>query len=178
MRLGSLLVVLSGTLVLCTPIYQPIEGDELQVPRSAIQTGVKVGLIASFSLAGLLGLAVGVTEYASKIYTRLKKIQIENHDLLQESNFNRSRKLAENEFRFAGTDVVLDLVEKYVNRKDKKGGEEDYKPQAQNKTELMAEEETVNKISRTEAEEAPLPRLSGFAPLSERAVRYEWTWKG
>lgn len=170
MRPRSLLLVFSGTIALCTPVPQLSRENEIQ--QSSILPGVKTGLIATFSLAGLLALVAGVTEYASRIHNRIKKNQIENQNLLQETNFNRSRKLIDDEFRYAGTDVVLDLVGKYVNGKS---GEEDdemdshgHEPE---ETVLLAEEKTaVDEVSATSSE-APLPRLPGFPPLSDMVAR-------
>jgi hypothetical protein len=172
MRLRNVLVLFTLTLGLCSPVPHPIEDNEIQPPQSSVLPGVKAGFIISFSLAGLFALAVGVTEYASRLHNRFKKNQIENQNLLQEINFNRSQKLTENDFRYAGTDVVLDLVEKYVTGNNEKENEMEANDHVSNKTVLLAEEKTaVETASTNGTEELRLPRLPGFPPLSERVAR-------
>jgi len=172
MRLRTLLVFLTGTLALCIPVPQLIEDNELHIPQSAILPGVKAGFITSLSLAALLALAVGVTEYASRLHNRFKKNQIENQNLLEETNFNRSRKLTEDDFRYAGTDVVLDLVEKYVTRDNGKDDEMDGSDDVPNESVLLAEEKTaVDTASTDRTDGLPLPRLPGFPPLLEIGLR-------
>ena len=174
MRLRSVLVLFTVTLTLCSPVPQPIEDNEIQQGQSSVLPGVKAGFLISFSLAGLLALAAGVTEYASRLHNRFKKNQIENQNLLQETNFNRSQKLTENDFRYAGTDVVLDLVEKYVSGKSDQEDEMEGKDEEKKDSMLLAEEKTnVDESSIAGTEGLPLPRLPGFPPLSEKAARYD-----
>jgi hypothetical protein len=172
MRPRTLLIVLSGSIALCTPVPQPTRETEIQVEQSSILPGVKNGLIATFSLAGLLALVAGVTEYASRIHHRIKTNQIENQNVLQETNFNRSRNLIDDEFRFAGTDVVLDLVGKYVNGKSGEDDETDVDGEKPNETVLLTENKTTaDEASVASSEDPPLPRLPGFPPLSGTAAR-------
>lgn len=173
MRLRSVLVLFTVTLTLCSPVPQPIEDNEIQ-PQSSVLPGVKAGFLISFSLAGLFALAAGVTEYASRLHNRFKKNQIDNQNLLQETNFNRSQKLTENDFRYAGTDVVLDLVEKYVDGKSDKEDEMETKDEEKKDSMLLAEEKTtVDDASIAGTEGLPLPRLPGFPPLSQKIARYD-----
>ena len=177
MRLRSVLVLFTVTLTLCSPVPQPIEEYEIQQPQSSVLPSVKAGFLISFSLAGLLALAVGVTEYASRLHNRFKKNQIENQNFLQETNFNRSQKLTENDFRYAGTDVVLDLVEKYVSGKNDQEDEMENKDEETKDSLLLAEEKTtVDEASIVGSEGVPLPRLPGFPPLSEKVARYDRLW--
>ena len=172
MRLRTLIVVFFGSIALCTPVPQLTGENKVQASQSSFLPGVKAGFVATFSLAGLAALAVGITEYATRLHNRLKQTQIENQNLLYEANFNRSRTLSDVEFRHAGTDVVLDLVEKFAN--GKKGEHEmDGHSEELKESVVMAEDKTaVDELVVESSEDLPpLPRLPGFPPLSPPAAR-------
>jgi len=151
------------------------------------------GLIASLSLAGILGLSIGLTEYISSFVNRFQRTRLEYTNSVMEDTFNRDRVGLDREYQNYGLDILLNLAEKYTgipNTQEKpketgvdgkvtdaggvpidkddectnSGPQEDSEKSLDNKS----TEEVMPDTHELEYE-FPMPRLPGFPPLSEPA---------
>lgn len=165
----------------------------IATPRAqgvVIHPGVQAGLITTLAAASAAGLSVVFAEYISSVRDRWKRKKIRLDDNLKEFEFERERGLADDDYRNSGLDVVLDLVERYLDANDlgrqsedgrlerpsgswegrNQVGEEDLPLRHQ-----PLEEEVVAPREEEPQEpspELPLPRLPGFPPLSEQSSKW------
>src|SRR5271170_5976624 len=63
------------------------------------------GIIAGLSIAGLVGAALGLTEYATTAYARYMKGKLEEENKKKEEDFYADRVLIDNDFKNAGNDI-------------------------------------------------------------------------
>jgi hypothetical protein len=178
------------------PSQTPPEDHAISSPPGSLAQTAKTGVVVSLSLAGLLGLSIGLTEYISSFLDRLRQVQLEDYNSLAEDKFNRDRGELDRGYQNAGLDILLNLAEKYPgntkeleNRKEEEvdgrgtetGGvsietEEGIgkaRPQEdlEENFEVKSPEEGVQETPEVECE-IPMPRLPGFPPLSEPADWY------
>ena len=113
------LFILSLTIsAVCSPVPLEPKNDGDNIEKGAVHPGIKAGFVATLSIAGLLGAAIGLTEYITTVYNRFHKENLNRQNKLEKITFHRERVSTNNDFRNAGNDIVLDLVEKYVDGKD------------------------------------------------------------
>ena len=125
-----------------------------------ISPGVRAGLIASVSLAALAGLAVGLIEYISDIQGRWRDSKMKHGNRADEAAFYRARVNADHDAQNTGADVILKLVESYLDKTSKGVPEGERKPGNYENNEINSNAEERDDVS--------LPRLPGFPPLSEK----------
>jgi hypothetical protein len=165
MRLQRILLIgAAAATASCTPLPSP-NGDSDILPR------VQTGAIVSLSLAGIIGAAIGLTEYASTLYHRLAQRKIEQENVAFKQHFNRVRKMTDIEVQAEGTDVVLDLVEKFLRRNETE--EVELESTLAGDDEIMGHDNEFSARDIDERPPMPMPRLPGHPPLSNLiAQRY------
>lgn len=168
MRPQVFLILFTAIRASCAPVPSPSYDDRKLVEKGN-HSGIKAALIATFSIAGLLGASIGLTEYITTVYNRYQKDKIERQNGLNDKVFYNERVSADNEFRNTGIDIVLNIVEKYV---DGNGAKNEVKKDEKKK--LAVEEKQVGleqkwENAEDEGEEGvlSLPKLPGFPPLSK-----------
>ena len=110
---------------MCFPVPEPCN-DGIDIEKRAVHPGIKAGLGFTLSITGLLGASIGLIEYVTTVYNRFHEGTIGHQNKLKTYSEFRERVLADNDFRNAGNDIVLDLIEKYVDCKDgKREGKEE-----------------------------------------------------
>ena len=165
MNLRHLIILSISISALCFPVPLEPYNDGNHIEKRAVNPGIKAGLGVTLSIAGLFGATIGLVEYITTVYNRFHKQTIAHQSKLEDTAFRRERISADRDFRNAGNDIVLNLVEKYVDGKDGRRGE---------KRKLIVEEGNRKNESHEKAdnvkdagEDLPLPRLLGFPPISE-----------
>jgi len=169
----------------------------IATPRSqgvVIHPGVQAGLITSLAAASAAGLSVIFAEYISSLHDRWRRKKIRLDDNLKEFEFERERELTDDDYRNSGLDIVLDLVDRYLDvhpdltpqnedgRLERPSGSRGGIGQVEEDVLSLGPghpvEEEVVVIAPKEEEpqepspELPLPRLPGFPPLSEQPSRF------
>lgn len=149
---------------MCFPVPE-LCNDGNHIEKRAVHPGIKAGLGVTLSITGLLGASIGLIEYITTVYNRFHEQTIGHQTKLKEIEFRRERVLTDNDFRNAGNDIVLDLIEKYVDGTNGKRGE---------KKKLIVEGRNTRNETRVEAghvknarEYPPLPKFLRFPPLSK-----------
>ena len=168
MNLRHLIILSISICVVCFPVPEPCN-DGNHIEKRAVHPGIKAGLGVTLSITGLLGASIGLIEYVTTVYNRFHEQTIGHQNKLKEIEFRRERVLADNDFRNAGNDIVLDLIEKYVDCKDgKRGGKRKLIVEGRNTRNETHEE--IDNVTNAR-EDPPLPRYPGFPLLSKgRAI--------
>jgi hypothetical protein len=152
--------------VTCTPV--PSTGLQSVPDTHDAIKAVKAGVIVSASMAGIIGASIGLTEYLTNVYHRWAKNKMERETKDSDNALSRERKLTETTFQNTGTDVVLSLVERYLEKQRKKEAE------VMVDTKLVEPEVEQARVADDEIDPSPpMPRLPGYPPLSETAQRYD-----
>jgi hypothetical protein len=178
MRVNYVYVLLLGVSASCAPLsaspdpHGKLHGrDEMDVQTTSPHSGLKTGAIAGLSIAGIIGVSIGMTEYISSLYHRYSGGKMESQNDVDGKEFQRDRLLADEDFQDAGLDVVLNLVEKYAqNQETPVALAETVVPKSESDEESEREMGT-DEIRQIEEMRLPLPPLPGHPPLSEFAGR-------
>ena len=165
MNLRHLFILSISISVVCFPLPLEPYNDGYHIEKRAVHPGIKAGLVVTFSIAGLVGASIGLAEYITTVYNRFHQQTISRQNKLKETAFSRERISTDNDFRNAGNDLVLNLVEKYVDGKVGRRGEKEKVMVEGRHTKNETHEEIDN--VKDAGEHLPLPRLPGFPPLSD-----------
>jgi hypothetical protein len=165
MNLRHLIILSISISALCFPVPLKSYNDGNHIEKRAVNPGIKAGLVVTLSIAGLFGATIGLVEYLSTVYNRFHKQTIAHQSKLEETAFRRERASADRDFRNAGNDIVLNLVEKYVDGKEgRKGGKR--KSIVEERNRKNESHEKVDNV-KDAGEDLPLPKLLAFPPLLE-----------
>jgi hypothetical protein len=202
MRFNLLLFSLLAFRAWCIPIPIPNTSEDNDASISSRESGfpqaAQTGAIISLSLAGIVGLSIGLTEYITSFINRFNRTQLDLEKSVEEDTFARDMESLDREYQNSGIDVLLDLVEKYSHNKTDTGnvtyeelpenensGSGEEKDRGGHKGVPLDKEDEIGK-SRPQVDDMeesfesnsvpepvvtglPLPRLPGFPPLSEPA---------
>jgi hypothetical protein len=187
MRLYVAFWIFAAT-VYCAPISSvsssPSDSRQQTTPSARngirLHPAVEIGLISSLTAATLAAFSIGMTEYLSSLHDRWTRKLAKLENKANEAKFDRERQHAVDEHQNTGLDIVLDLVESYLDTKAhrwQKSNEanRDLVKDAEFKESLTFPEEeglAGRRQPSTSESMLPLPRLPGFPPLSEQAPRY------
>jgi len=191
MRVPILVLFLSAT-VSSAPItpstsVSPDAAEPLPQNGVRIHPAVQAGLLATLTTAGVAGISIGLAEYIASVSERWKRKHDKLNHRLEDSNFGRERRLADGAHKNTGLDIVLDLVDRYLEGENLKG-ESSQKNEASSTGATGGSDEIpspeLNHLSEEglvetkAAVELPLPRLPGFPPISEQESRFHFWAKG
>ena len=175
MNLRHLIILSISICVVCFPVSLEPYNDGNHIEKRAVHPGIKGGLWVTLSITGLLGASIGLVEYITTVYNRFHEQTISHQNKLKKTAFRREQVSADNDFRNAANDIVLNLVEKYVDGKDGRRGEKKNLIVEGKNTKNETHEELDN--VKDAGEDLALPKLLGVPPRSEEGEgpppRYE-----
>src|SRR5579862_4695737 len=83
-------------------------------PRK-VHSAVQTGLIASLATAGIAGLGIGLAEYIASLNDRLIRQGIEIDRNVKDVSFDRAMRRVQDDGQNTGLDILLDLIERYMD---------------------------------------------------------------